>query len=124
MRLFPALLLLSLPLTLSAFAADAPAPAEEAAIQAIGRLGRLNGEALACGHRDEAARLKQLALRHAPKTARYGSVLENATQEAFLERTRGSAACRAATEVALDTTDLARHLDTVLPSTAATPEVR
>lgn len=85
-------------LTLS-LAAALPVPADDAAGEAaIDRLGRLNGQALACRQLDASSRARNALLAHAPKTRPAGEVFEAATNKAFL----APAACdrlRLATDV-------------------------
>lgn len=67
---------------------------ESALLSALLDLGRLNGEALACGAHDAAARAKALVLAYAPKVRRYGAAYEQGTQEAFSTHVRESSTCR------------------------------
>ncbi|MBI4756626.1 MAG: hypothetical protein HY778_14660 [Betaproteobacteria bacterium] len=74
------------------------AAAEEAGIAAVSELGRLNGQALACGQKDTAAWLRVLVLSHVPKTPRFGEAYEQATNAAFLAQSRDGATCPDARE--------------------------
>jgi hypothetical protein len=87
----------------------------------IAELARVNGEALACQDLASARRAKALMLAHAPKTAGYGSVFDDGTQQHFLAVTRGQAACPdpAAQPARLDA--LARRLQAVLPAPVPLP---
>ncbi|MDR2188723.1 MAG: hypothetical protein LBE62_11870 [Azonexus sp.] len=67
-----------------------PARADEAAgDEAIARLGRLNGVALACEQPAIASRVRHLMQTSAPKTRGNGEIFEQATSAAFLEQGQG-----------------------------------
>jgi len=112
----PRVLLSSLLIVLAVPAfADADAiPA--AALSAIGDLGRLNGQALACGERGGAGQAKLLMIRHAPKTRRYGEVYEERTNQAFLAQGGDLASCPSAADFASRLDDLSRRLQSLLPA--------
>lgn len=107
------LLLLVAVLPALTFAADA-----EAGLLAIRALGSVNGQALACSETKLAARAKQLMLAHAPKTQRFGSAYEEATQAAFLGQTRSGSACPDATGLTDRLNQLALQLADTLPVAA------
>lgn len=90
----------------------------DAGLAAVARLGRLNGQALACQDSAAARRAKALMLAHAPKTARYGQAFDDATQQAFLATTGGQLACgeNAARSQQLDAVE--RSLQAALPAAA------
>lgn len=75
-----------LPLTLlAALAAPAAAPAAEAAgLAAVAKLGRLNGQALACRQMDLSAKAKNALVALAPKTREIGERFEAETNRSFL----------------------------------------
>ncbi|MCM8613946.1 hypothetical protein [Accumulibacter sp.] len=94
-----------------------------AALAAIGELGRLSGQALACGEMGSAGQAKLLMIRHAPKTRRYGEVYEERTNQAFLAQGGDLAACPSAADFAARLDDLSRHLQSLLPvAQPATPK--
>lgn len=105
-----ALLLCFLSLALPARAADAPVGLAETR-----DLGRLNGQALACSHTEAAARIKTMMIKHAPKTRRYGTAFEEATNEAFLAQTREQDTCQAASVLTLQAEEVVQRLQAVLP---------
>lgn len=107
------LLLLVAVLPAPTLAADA-----EAGLLAIRALGSVNGQALACSEAKLAARAKQLMLAHAPKTQRFGSAYEAATQEAFLGQTRAGSACPDPTGLTDRLNQLALQLADTLPVAA------
>lgn len=73
---------LSLPLALAALV---PAHAAEAdGLAAVARLGRLNGQALACKQMDVAAQAKNALVALAPKTREVGERFEAETNRSFL----------------------------------------
>lgn len=80
-----ALLLCFLSLALPARAADSLTDAGLAEVQA---LGRINGQALACGYAETVSRIKAVIIQHAPKSRRYGAAFEEATNKAFLDQSR------------------------------------
>lgn len=57
----------------------------QARYEAVKSLGRLNGEALQCGHVDEVRRMKQAVVDNAPKERSFGLAFDEATNEAFLD---------------------------------------
>ncbi|MCF8150021.1 MAG: hypothetical protein K9K30_01320 [Burkholderiaceae bacterium] len=112
---FPTALILLLSLT-----APLPALADaiEAGVSAVRNLGTLNGQALACADRDAAAHAKMLMLAHSPKTARFGSAYEEATQEGYLAQARPGATCPDAKTRAGKIEEVAQQLRSVLPAAA------
>ncbi len=103
---------------LLSLAAPLPAIAEdvEAGLVAVKQLGLLNGQALACSEKDAAAHAKVLMLAHAPKTQRFGTAYEEATQEGYLAQTRSAGACPDAKTLAGRIDELAQRLGTSLPA--------
>jgi hypothetical protein len=80
-----ALLLCFLSLALSAHAADS---STDAGLTEVRDLGRVNGQALACGFGEAVSRIKAAMIQHAPKSRRYGAAFEEATNMAFLDQTK------------------------------------
>ncbi|BAO28959.1 hypothetical protein [Sulfuritalea hydrogenivorans] len=103
---------------LLSLAAALPASAEdlEAGLAAVRQLGTLNGQALACAEKDAAAHAKVLMLAHAPKTQRFGTAYEEATQEGYLTQTRSAVACPDARSLAGRIDEVAQRLRTALPA--------
>jgi len=103
---------------LLSLAAPLPAMAEdvEAGLAAVRQLGTLNGQALACSEKDAAAHAKVLMLTHAPKTQRFGTAYEEATQEGYLAQTRAASACPDTRTFASRIDELAQRLKTALPA--------
>ena len=93
---------------------------DEAGLAAVRDLGRLNGQALACGQKDAAAWLRVLMLNHAPKTRAYGEAYEEGTQETFLAHGKG-APCPAAAELAAKVDAITQRLKNVLPVAGQVP---
>jgi protein SCO1/2 len=66
-------------------------------------LGRLNGQALSCGHKEVAARIKEIMITRVPKTRELGAAFEQATTDSFLSQGKtgcpGSAPLRVDVEV-------------------------
>jgi hypothetical protein len=97
----------------SAHAADALV---DSGIAEIETLGRINGQALACSEQSLAARTKELMLKHAPRTPRYGSAFEQATQRGFMDQVKGKLACPPASELAQRIDLVAVELGKKLPA--------
>lgn len=89
----------------------------EAGLQAIIELSHINGQALACQDLQAATRAKGLMLRHAPKTARFGSAFDEGTHQAYLAQTRTDAPCPHQAWSTLQLALLAQKLQTTLPVT-------
>jgi len=87
-----------------------------AGLAAIQDLGRVNGQALACGQMATSSQSKQLMIRHAPKTRRYGELFEEATNAAFLRQGKDQDACPQAAEFAARLAELAGRLQSTLPA--------
>jgi len=105
------------PIILLCLATALPAMADDidAGLAAVAQLGALNGQALACADKDAAARAKTLMLAHAPKTQRFGTTYEEATQEGYLAQTRAAGGCPDAKTLAGRIDEVARRLGTALP---------
>jgi len=102
---------------------SSPAGAQiEDALQDIVRLSHLNGQALACQETRAAARAKELMLRHAPKTARFGAAFDDGTNEAYLAQIRTNPPCPDEATLMLQLAAQALKLQLSLPvSTVPTP---
>ncbi len=97
-----------------------PAQAQtETGLQAIVELSQVNGQALACQDMQAAARAKNLMLRHAPKTARFGSAFDEGTHQAYLAQTRTNTPCPDQASLTLQLTALALKLQASLPVSPA-----
>jgi hypothetical protein len=108
---------------LSALSVACPAHAEEsaaeAALAAVRDLGRVNGQALACGHADTAKWTRVLMLNHAPKTRRYGEAFEEGTQESFVTLSREPGQCPDGSAIATRLDEVTQKLRTALPAAPA-----
>jgi hypothetical protein len=109
-RYLPILFLLA---AAAVLAEDAPA---DVGLTAIEALGRINGQALACGEQAIAARAKQVMLKYAPRTPRYGSAFEQATQRGYMDQVKGQA-CPADAALATRTEAVVAELAAKLPAT-------
>lgn len=94
--------------------AQAQAPLE-LALQVVGELAQVNGQALACQELKIAARAKNLMIAHAPKTARFGEAYEVGTQHSYSAQVNGAAACPDSTALTKRLDALAQRLHTALP---------
>jgi len=83
----------------------------------VTELAQVNGQALACQDMDTVAKAKKLMLAHAPKTPRFGSAFEEATNASYLAQVRGTAPCPGAAAFASKLDVLAKALQTDLPAT-------
>jgi len=73
-------LLLSLAMSLPASAAETG----DTQLQAIARMGELNGIALQCRYLDQMRRIKQVLISHLPKQRALGEWFEKTTQDSFM----------------------------------------
>jgi hypothetical protein len=89
----------------------------ELALQVVGELAQVNGQALACQELKIAARAKSLMITHAPKTARFGDAYEVGTQQSYSAQVNGTAACPDSTALTKRLDALAQRLQTALPAT-------
>lgn len=105
------IILLSLSSPLPTLAEDV-----EAGLTAVKQLGALNGQALACADKDATAHARLLMLTHAPKTARFGTAFEEATQQGYLAQTRAVSACPEVKALAGKIDEVAQTLRTALPA--------
>lgn len=98
-------------------AADSPS---DAGLAEVRSLGLLNGQALACSHKQTAARIKAVMINHAPKSRRYGEAFEAATSQAFLAQVKiDPAACQDEQALASQAEDLAARLQAAVPAAAS-----
>lgn len=88
----------------------------ELGLQAIAELAQINGQALACQDRQAAGRAKNLMIAHAPKTARFGSVYEEGTQQSYTAQMNSTLACPDAPSFSVRLDALAKRLQTTLPA--------
>jgi hypothetical protein len=88
----------------------------DAGLNVIQDLGRLNGQALACGQMAASGQAKTLMIKHAPKTRRYGEAFEAATNTGFLAQGKDLDTCPAAAAVADQLTVLGARLRAALPA--------
>jgi hypothetical protein len=105
-------------LCLTCLAVLSPVQAADAdqGLARVTELAQVNGQALACQDMDTVAKAKKLMLAHAPKTPRFGSAFEEATNASYLAQVRGTAPCPAAAAFASKLDALAKALQTDLPA--------
>lgn len=96
------------------FVSGAALAAPDAGMADLSDLGRLNGQALACGQMQAVGEAKALMIKHAPKTRRYGEVFEEATNSGFLAQGK-AATCPSPAELAERMGRLATRLQATLP---------
>ncbi|MDD5241264.1 MAG: hypothetical protein PHG47_06020 [Sulfuricella sp.] len=101
------------------FAPAIHAAATGAGLAEVRDLGRLNGQALACGYADTSARIKTTMIQHAPKARQYGAAFEEATNESFLAQSRQEqTACPDGPTLNGQVDETTRRLQAALPATA------
>jgi len=88
----------------------------DAGLAVIQDIGRLNGQALACGQMAASGQAKTLMIKHAPKTRRYGEAFEEATNTGFLAQGKALDSCPSAAAVADQLTVLGARLRAALPT--------
>ncbi len=91
------------------------APPAKQALESIETLGEANGQALACGAKQAAARARELMLQHSPRTSTYGSAFEQATQRGYLGQVQGNKPCPSEAELNVRLETIARKLRETLP---------
>ena len=106
-------------LALALLLATGPLLADDAGLAAVDRLGRLNGQALACRQMDISARAKGALMGAAPKTREVGERFEAATNRAFLSPASCGDRKRLATEVDAAIVELRVAYPSVRHETAA-----
>lgn len=65
--------------------ATATAASQEQRLDAIARMGELNGIALQCRYLDQMRRIKQVLIRHLPKERALGEWFEKTTSDSFMD---------------------------------------
>lgn len=112
-------LLCFLSLALSIHAANA---ATNAGLTEVRDLGRINGQALACGYPDAAARVKAAMIQHAPKSRQYGTAFEETTNESFLTQSRqAQTTCPDGPTLNAQIDDATQRLQAAIPASAPKP---
>lgn len=89
------------------------------AVAAVTELAQVNGQALACQDMASVAAAKKLMLAYAPKTPRFGTLFEEATNASYLAQVRGDATCPDSTVFAAKLDTLAKRLQAALPAAPA-----
>ena len=114
-----ALLLCCLSFTFTARATDS---AVDAGLAEVRDLGRLNGQVLACNYADTVARIKDVMIKLAPKSRRYGAAFEVSTNEAFLTQSRKERnTCPDGPTFAGQVEEITQRLQAALPAVAPAP---
>ncbi len=67
--------------------------AEQSQLQAISRVGELNGLALQCGFFEQVEKIKVVLIRVLPKRREFGEWFEYTTHKAYMEFIKNTAAC-------------------------------
>lgn len=79
-------------------------------LDAVQSLGQLNGQALACSQKDNIKKIKSVMINYAPKSRQHGASFEQATHEAFLDRSNKPEECSDASLIALKVEDITNRL--------------
>jgi hypothetical protein len=84
-----------LALVLALLLAPEPAAAgqDKARLDAIARMGELNGIALQCRYLDQMRRIKQALIRYLPKKRELGEWFERTTQDSFMNFMKNNREC-------------------------------
>lgn len=91
----------------------------DAGLAEVRNLGLLNGQALACSHKQTVARIKAVMINHAPKSRRYGEAFEAATSQAFLAQVKNDpAACQDEQALTSQAEEVAARLVAAVPVAA------
>ena len=102
-----------------AFPAVAAISSADPGLTEIADLGRLNGQALACSDTKTIAKIKEIMIKLAPKSRRYGEVFETATNEGYLAQAReDQSTCLKGTALASQVEEVAKRLQAALPAIA------
>jgi hypothetical protein len=109
------LLLIGLLLALTGSAFADPTDSTEVGVAEVRTLGTLNGLALACRHYSASSEAKALMIRYAPKTRRYGTLFEMATNTAFVAAAKDGASCPSESDLAARLAESAAALQAVFP---------
>nr|WP_141657289.1 hypothetical protein [Thiocapsa sp. KS1] len=95
-----------------------PTASTEIGFAEVRTLGTLNGQALACRQFAASGEAKALIIRYAPKTRRYGTLFETATNAAFLAATKDGTPCPTKADLAARLAESAAALQAVFPEHA------
>jgi hypothetical protein len=93
----------------------AQATPSDAALEVVGRLGEVNGQALACHAAEAVTRARELMLAHSPRNSRFADAFEQATQRGYLEQMQSGAPCPSALELRVRVESFAQTLREALP---------
>lgn len=92
------------------------APASDTQLQAIGRMGELNGIALQCRFVDQVRRIKQALIERLPKQRALGAWFEQKTDESFTNFMKRGGQCPGLLEFEKDLDQATRQLNQAFPS--------
>ncbi len=104
-----------IPLVLLLLAIQAPAAEPTPRLQAIGRMGELNGVALQCRYLDQMRRIKQVLIRHLPKKRELGEWFEKTTQDSFMSFMEENRECPGLIEFERDLDAASQRIAEVFP---------
>jgi len=104
--------LLSIPFLLSLLL-PVSAAEHDARLQAIARMGQLNGIALQCRYLDQMRRIKQVLIKNLPKERALGEWFEKTTQDAFMDFMQNDRACPGLIEFENDLDRASRQIEEV-----------
>jgi hypothetical protein len=100
---------------LLATGAGAQATSSDTALEVVGRLGEVNGQALACHAAEAVTRARELMLAHSPRNSRFADAFEQATQRGYLEQIKAGASCPSALDLRVRVESFAQTLREALP---------
>ena len=91
-------------------------PASDAQLQAIARMGELNGIALQCRFIDQVRRIKQVLIQHLPKQRALGEWFEHKTNESFTRLLGDNTTCPGLIEFERDLDAASQQLEQAFAS--------
>jgi hypothetical protein len=92
-----------------------PSESTEIGVSEVQALGTLNGQALACRQYPASNEAKALMIRYAPKTRRYGTLFESATNTAFVAAAKEAVPCPTEADLVARLAESATALQAVFP---------
>jgi hypothetical protein len=100
---------------LLATVAGGQAKSSDPAFEVVGRLGEVNGQALACHAGEAVTRARELMLAHSPRDSRFADAFEQATRRGYLQQLKTGADCPTAIELRVRVESFAQTLRETLP---------
>lgn len=93
-----------------------PSESTEIGVSEVRALGTLNGQALACRQYPASNEAKALMIRYPPKTRRYGTLFESATNTAFVAAANEAVPCPTEADLVTRLAEVATALQAAFPA--------